>query len=680
MRSASSDFSGGSTLAGRVLRLVAGLTFACLLAACGGGGGGGSPTDAPGNAGTPPPQSVGNGVTLDRSSVLLVTGTNNASDVPSQVVRATFTGAGLAVGTLPGTTLPAWLSVTAPSTATTTTTVAVTVAALPQGLAPGDYTTTLRFATANADKSDLSFRDIVVTLAVVPTTAPAQMSVTGLSGGAALQGAVAIGTTASWTARTSAAWITIDRSSGTGNANIVVATNPAGLAPGDYSGTVTIEDVVNHAAQVVSVNLGVDAKRLLVRRPGVALSLVGSQARLTGTILVTDNGNAGVKWSAVSSQPWLQLGQSEGTADSGLGVTANATGLPDGMNYATVTISPRNEPSVANTVSVRVGLYVDRAATFVPNVSATARVSSSGGLAFGFVADPIRPYFYHSQGDGQIDIYNSYTAARAGSIVIAGAGLGAMAVSPDGTRLYVADQARGRIYPVMLDSLSVGPPFSGARLPQVNFDMAYTEVSGMQLLVTSEFQVIDAILGTVSLVDGKDPKAADALSVRVAAQRDGKAVFFQGRTLANHSLARFAIGFRGALSFRRTHLQNETGDGNGLALDAGDTRLYTAATGGRVDNAVTSGFAYSASDLSAVAHFPAGSSDASGVATSPNGRVFVSRWLDHKVDTFDASLSRLDSYSFGDHIDTLCLSGDGRRLGLYVQSGGTRVLRFTDVP
>jgi hypothetical protein len=649
-----------------------------MLAACGGGGGGG--TDAPANPVTPPTQFQGNGVTLDRTTVLLVAGTNNSTDVSSQVVRATFSGAGLAVGTLPGTTLPNWLMVTSPSTKTSTTTVAVTVAALPSGLTPGNYTTTLRFATANADQSDLSFRDVAVTLAVVPTTTPAQLNFTGVAGGAALQGAVSLSTSASWITRTSASWLTVDRSGGTGTGSILIAANPAGLAPGDYSGTVTIEDAVNHAAQVVSVNLGVDAKRLLVRRPGVALSLVGSQARLTGTILVTDNGNAGVKWSAVSSQPWLQLGQSQGTADSGLGVTANATGLPDGMHYATVTISPRSEPSVANTVSVRVGLYVDRAATFVPNVSATARVSSSGGLAFGFLADPIRPYFYHSQGDGQIDIYNSYTAARAGSIVIAGAGLGAMAVSPDGTRLYVADQARGRIYPVMLDNLAVGPPFSGARIPQVNFDMAYTEVSGMQLLVTSEFQVIDAILGTVSLVDGKDPKSAEALSVRVAAQRDGKAVFFQGRTLANHSLARYAIGFRGALSFRRTHLQNETGDGNGLALDAGDTRLYTAATGGRVDNAVTSGFAYSASDLSAAAHLPSGSSDASGVATSPNGRVFVSSWLDHKVDSFDASLSRLDSYSFGNHIDTLCLSGDARRLGLYVQSGGTRVLHFTDVP
>jgi hypothetical protein len=161
-------------------------------------------------------------------------------------------------------------------------------------------------------------------------------------------------------------------------------------------------------------------------------------------------------------------------------------------------------------------------------------------------------------------------------------------------------------------------------------------------------------------------------------------VFFQGGSLANHSLGRYVLGYRkGIMSMRRTHLQNESGDGKGLALDAGDARLYTAASGGRLDDGTfTPSFDYAASTLSVVAHVLTGppDSDSSGIATSPNGRVFLSRWLAHTVDTFDASLSRLGSYSFGEHIDSLTLSGDARRLGLSVQSGGARVLHFTDVP
>jgi hypothetical protein len=460
-----------------------------------------------------------------------------------------------------------------------------------------------------------------------------------------------------------------------------VTADPAALAAGSYTGSVTIEDTANHVATVVPVSFGVDAQRLLVRERGVAFSLFGSQARLARTITVSANGKAGTHWSASSDQSWLKLSVAEGTTDAPLTLTADATGLADGLHYARVTIAPKNEPAVANSVVVRAGLYISRGAVYVGNVSADARVPSPYPpvQAFDFVPDPIRPYFYHAQGDARIDIHNTYPGAIVGSVTIPNTNLGAMATSLDGTRLFVMDVGGAKIYPVDLDTLAVGAPIANARFVTGLSGLAWTEVNGLPVLVTGGRQVFDATSGAL-LADAWNSSEFITQAQRIAAQRDGRAVFFQDGSGANHDLSRYSLSSRGGvLRFERTHKINETGDGDGVALDAGDTRLYTAARGGRLGAQNTAGFGYDTATLTLAGGFGT-NSWASGVATSPGGSIYVSDWSGSLALTFNSSFVQTASYQFGEHTDKLNLSGDGHRLGMYVQSGMKRVLHFTDVP
>lgn len=636
-----------------------------LLISCGGGGGSGG---------------SGNSISVNPGSVSLVFG-SGSNDVTSKVVQVTFHGAGVVVGIPPGGSLPSWLVVT-PGTATSSS-VPVTIAASANGMVPGRYPVTLRFVTGNADKSDLVFQDVDVVLTVAPQATPSTLQLEGVAQGPRVNASVALVVAGNWVAHVSDPWLSVDKAAGSQSTSIVVSADPAALASGSYSGSVSIEDTATHVATVVPVSFGVDPQRLLVRQRGVSLVLFGSKSRLTSTITVSANGKAGTHWSSSSDQPWLNLSAAEGSTDAPLTLTADTTGLADGMHYARVTIAPNNEPAVVGSVVVRVGLYVSRGSVFVANVSGDARVPSPypSVQAFDFVADPIRPYFYHAQGDGTIDIHNTYTGAIVGSVTIPNTKLAAMTTSFDGSRLFVADVGGLKIYPVDLDTLAVGTPMNNLRMTSGLSRIAYAEVNGLPVLITGGYQAFDATNGSL-VADAWDPADFLTQTQRVAAQRDGRAVFFQDGSNANHWLSRYALSYRGgALGFRRTHRINERGDGRGVALDAADSRLYTATEQGYLQNgAPTAGYGYDTATLTFAGSLSTNDNWATGVAVSPGGSVYVSDWARSLAMTFSSGFGLTATYTFGAHTDMINLSGDGHRLGMYVQSSMKRVLHFTEVP
>lgn len=122
------------------------------LTACGGGGGGSSSP--------PPPPSYSISVSPQSVSLSGVAG----AQPPSQSVTVTFVGAGVVVGTLPGQTAPTWLDVSAPGQASSPVTVGIAAMA---SVAPGSYSTTLRFATGSASGANVVYTDVPVTLQMV---------------------------------------------------------------------------------------------------------------------------------------------------------------------------------------------------------------------------------------------------------------------------------------------------------------------------------------------------------------------------------------------------------------------------------------------------------------------------------------------------------------------------------
>jgi hypothetical protein len=646
----------------------------CSLVACGGGGGGGG--------GNP----SGNSISLDRSAIALNISPDAPSNSHDQTVTVTFRGAGVVVGIPPGAPpLPNWL-VVSPGTPSANT-VQIAIRYVPNGgVGIGRYPYTLRFATGNADGSSVVYRDVPLVVTMLPSITPSAAAVNAVVDGPAITQDIRFTWgDLNWAVRTSAPWITVDRSSG-GWAwdNVVrVSMNPAGLAPGEYTGTVYVEEAVGGVAAPMPVRMIVEPRQLIVRQRGVALSQVGSESRLSGSVKIADNGNLGLGWSASSDQPWLTLASTTGTTSAGsnlLAMQADTTGLADGLHYARVTVSPRNEPTLTDSLTVRVGLYVNRGATYLASTTITPRALSGAPNPYftrNLVTDPIRPYVYQTRGDDRIDVYNTQTGAYVNAITIPGAAVGAAAVSFDGSQLYVTDLAGTGIYPVNLDTWAVGNRLAGMRVPNA---VVYTEVSGRRVLLTSELQAVDAQTGQV-LADAIDPNGPQDRNVSVAARRDGRAVFFQTST-TNHWLSRYVLmNAGGQFSMLRTHVSLVDGSGRGLAVDADDERLYTLTPGASIGYPLPTeykdGFIYNTTSFLQVGSLP--SCCVSGLAVTARGQLLAGNGLGSgtaRLSVFSLDATPIGNFDFtGYSFFNLVVSGDGRRA---VLDGGD--LRLQELP
>ncbi|MFN0100660.1 MAG: BACON domain-containing protein [Bryobacteraceae bacterium] len=185
---------------------------------------------------------------------------------PPQTINVTSNGPALNYSATATTSIGSWLSVSPASAATPG---AVTVSVNGSGLAAGTYSGTVTLTAAGASNSPLNIPVTLTvgpqqTLTVSPTTltfshqlgaaAPATQTVSLSSSGTALNF-----TTAATTA-SGGAWLTATPASGTTGATVTIGVNPAGLAAGTYTGTVTITAPgASNSPQTVSVTLTIAA-------------------------------------------------------------------------------------------------------------------------------------------------------------------------------------------------------------------------------------------------------------------------------------------------------------------------------------------------------------------------------------------------------------------------------------
>ena len=94
--------------------------------------------------------------------------------------------------------------------------------------------------------------------------------------------------TLSWTAKSSASWIEVTPSAGTGNGQIVISVNPVGLTAAVNSGTVTVSDPqANNSPKAISVNLNIYGTAGTLAPWGSFATPVDGATGLTGAIPVT---------------------------------------------------------------------------------------------------------------------------------------------------------------------------------------------------------------------------------------------------------------------------------------------------------------------------------------------------------------------------------------------------------
>ncbi len=249
----------------------------------------------------------------------------------------------------------AWLSVT-PNNSTTPGTLSVSVN--PTTLPPGTYTGTIVITCGVAANSPLSI-PVTFTVTAQPalTATPASLSFTFQIGSAppssqplvigTTGAAVNFGAVASVQTPASGTWLAVTPPSGSTPGNLTVSVNPAGLAAGTYTGTITVTcQAASNSPLKVPVTFTVVAQPTLSVNPA-ALSFtyrIGSTTPPSQALAVTSSaGGSNFTVAATVQTPaggaWLSASLSSQFSAGNVAVSVNPTGLPVGTYSGTVTIT-----------------------------------------------------------------------------------------------------------------------------------------------------------------------------------------------------------------------------------------------------------------------------------------------------------------------------------------------------
>lgn len=480
-----------------IRRLASLATLSVFLAACGGGGGGGGNNNPPGGGSNPP----GGGNNPPAYTVSVAPGSVQFSALArgtlpaAQDVTATFTGEGLVVDTLPGTSLPSWLNLSLVGSPTASP-AQVRFTVTTTGTVADSLSTTIRFITAKSDGTLPVTKDVTVTYTI---TDPLDLDTTSLEFDATAGTSAAprtvqvLGSGTNWTASSNQPWLTLSQTSGTNSGSIEVTANATSLAAGTHTAQVRVEDTLASTVRTVPVTFHVSANRWNVARTGVQLLAFTDSAARPAHVVVTNDGGTAATWTATANVPWLDVTASGANGDTltiAPGATASNLGA-DAIFIATVTVSSGNG---IQSDTLRVGYFRSSAAE-PTSVQAALNLSTLDQRA-GLAIDPIRPYAYVGLSTNTVRRVNLLTGAVFTLFTAAAeAKIGRVVVSGDGRYLFAS--STGSTGDVLRYDLDIGLPL--AALPKATNccaqELAWVRSRGVALLVTGHFEVFNAVTG-----------------------------------------------------------------------------------------------------------------------------------------------------------------------------------------
>ena len=225
---------------------------------------------------------------------------------------------------------------------------------------PGDWYINLTSA-ASYSGATLTTR---MTVRPTLTVSPNSVTFEALIGGAApASQAVRIvdpsGSQFAWTATPSAnaAWLRLDKTSGTGDATLTISASLTGLTPGTYTATIGVSSPgLGSSPQSIPVTLRVVTPPGIAVNP-VSLSFEGAPGvnPAVQRLSIGNTGSGTLAWSAtastISGGNWLSVDQPRGTGNGNLQVIVTAGSLPAGVYEGAITIAATGALSV--TVPVR---------------------------------------------------------------------------------------------------------------------------------------------------------------------------------------------------------------------------------------------------------------------------------------------------------------------------------------
>jgi len=439
------------------------LLLAALLTGCGGGGGGGAAAPDPGTPAVSPALSF-NPATV-RGTVNA--GTSLTLNVIASVARpADFANAGTVVASIVdgnGVLLPTAQLIR--DSDTQYHAVLQTAPSLAAGTYTGNLSVRLCRDSGCASQFPGSPMLLPYSLQVVPagqltfsaTPAVAFNATAHLGGAAPAPVSIAIsGEGRTWTASSGAAWLKATPASGSGSGTLSAAFDPAGLAVGEYSTTLTVLASDGQSA-TLTATLSVQPSGLVTAN-GVVFNAVNGAPIATQVIPLDTDDKSSASWSAVANAGWLRISPTSGktpatavlTVDPTAGalasasynssVTFSATGLPARELPVTLNLTPATLSASVN--SITLGGTYGRDFSASPSVTLSLNTSTN---SWPWTLGTLPAWASATVASGSVNQAGSKTAFKALPI---GAPVGASSVLVNATARVNGDQV---VAPVLLN-------------------------------------------------------------------------------------------------------------------------------------------------------------------------------------------------------------------------------------
>jgi uncharacterized protein (TIGR03437 family) len=273
---------------------------------------------------------TGPALTVTRSSLSFVAAPGGPAPAPQTVQVAT--GATSQVLSTQATSSGGWLSAS-PRSGTTPATLTVSVD--PSKLTSGVYYGYVYFSAGGSTGS------IYVTVNVGMQLSASPAALTFSSNGTAASSQTltisSVGTSVDYTATANASWLSVLPPGGSTPGQLTVTANPIGLAPGTYTGVITVgSSLASNAGITVPVTLIVASNQPFSLVPST-IYFVSDGVTDPQPLFASILGTAGQTFNIASSAPWLTVTPASGLIPSSLTLTPSIRGLAAGNYTATVT-------------------------------------------------------------------------------------------------------------------------------------------------------------------------------------------------------------------------------------------------------------------------------------------------------------------------------------------------------
>lgn len=270
----------------------------------------------------------------------------------------------------------------------------ISVGVNPTGLAIGVYTGTITVSVSgfaplqvgvtlnvgNVATGALNPNQLSFTYQTGASTPPAQLVIVQTQGGQPNNFSVSV------TTAQGGSWLEATPSAGTAPGILAVRVNPTGLAPGSYSGTVSVTLSGSAAPITLPVTLAVASTPLLRLNQNQATFnyQIGGSVSATQSLPIEVTSTSTALSFSVTTQVttpaggnWLSVSVPSGTTPATVNVQVNAANLPGGSFSGTVSFSVAGQAAILLPVTLNVGssplLNAEpRTLTFTAQVSATA--------------------------------------------------------------------------------------------------------------------------------------------------------------------------------------------------------------------------------------------------------------------------------------------------------------------